>query len=198
MRNKPLNGLITVLLAASMSLATSDIARANIGASSMISENTQSTQLAIQNLASIDNRVTPELLDEAFQELSSSDFSRIQNPDSSVTFQIRDGFSLTLPDQHVSPATTRSVSPKISAGPEEGGFWVEFNSFDQGLIISGSGTALGAAICAIPGVGQAACIVVAAILTVATSAISENRKCPKSVRISYTWEGAYKGDQCVG
>ncbi len=29
MRNKPLNGLITVLLAASMSLATSDIARAS-------------------------------------------------------------------------------------------------------------------------------------------------------------------------
>lgn len=133
--------------------------------------------------------ITPEVLDQAFAELINSDVPRTVNDDSTVTFDL-EHMDLTLKDPH-------AITPYVSGGTEEGGFWVEFTPFEQDLIISGSGFVLGAAICAIPGVGWAACTVVGAIITGATVALSHHRKCNDRIKIHYTWVGTVRSSECT-
>lgn len=144
----------------------------------------QSTEAA----NSIAPEITPEVLGQAFEELSASDVPRNINDDSTVTFKLP-GMDLTLRDPN-------APTPYLSGGREDGGFWVEYTSVEQDLIISGGGFALGTAICAVPGVGWAACTVVGAILTGASVALSHNRKCPGSIRIHYSWAGAVRWTEC--
>lgn len=133
--------------------------------------------------------VTPEVLDQAFEELINSDVPRTVNDDSTVTFDL-EHMDLTLKDPH-------AITPYASGGKEEGGFWVEFTPLEQDLIISGSGFALGAAICAIPGVGWATCTVVGAIITGATVVLSHHKKCNNRIKIHYTWDGTVRNSECT-
>jgi hypothetical protein len=55
---------------------------------------------------------------------------------------------------------------RLGGGHDAGGHFVQFNQFDQNLLYNGAGLALGAAICAIPVVGQLACLAVQAIIAV--------------------------------
>ncbi|MGY3263555.1 hypothetical protein [Frigoribacterium sp. 2355] len=60
---------------------------------------------------------------------------------------------------------------------------MKFNQVDQDALIAGAGFALGAAICAIPAVGQVACVVVGAIITAATVAASAMGKCKNNKQL---------------
>ncbi|VEH81556.1 Uncharacterised protein [Corynebacterium kutscheri] len=142
-----------------------------------------------QNQTGAGSLVTPEVLDQAFEELINSDIPRTINEDSTVTFNLG-SMDLTLPDPH-------AITPYVSGGRENGGFWVEFTPLEQDMIISGSGFALGAAICAIPGVGWAACTVVGAIITGATVVLSHHKKCNGRIRVHYAWNGQLRGSRCV-
>lgn len=133
--------------------------------------------------------ITQEVLDQAFGELINSDVPRTVNDDSTVTFDL-EHMDLTLRDPH-------AITPYVSGGKENGGFWVEFTPLEQDMIISGSGFALGAAICAIPGVGWAACTVVGAIITGATVVLSHHKKCNNRIKIHYTWSGSVRSSECV-
>ncbi|MCM3505684.1 hypothetical protein M3666_11230 [Curtobacterium sp. ODYSSEY 48 V2] len=55
---------------------------------------------------------------------------------------------------------------RLGGGYDAGGHYVTFNQYDQNLLYNGAGFALGAAICAIPAVGQLACLAVQAIIAV--------------------------------
>lgn len=70
--------------------------------------------------------------------------------------------------------STKSES-RLGGGYDSGGHYVLFNQFDQAMLYNGSGFLLGAAICAIPAVGQIACLAVQAIIAVAAAAVSAQK-----------------------
>jgi hypothetical protein len=57
-------------------------------------------------------------------------------------------------------------------------YWLYLNNDEQGLIIAGYGGGVAAAICATPEVGQAACIIMAAVLASAAWYVIEHGRCP--------------------
>lgn len=120
--------------------------------------------------------ISPELIEQAFSELLSSDLPRAvtgEGEDAVTTFDLPEGLSLTF-GTGVVAGEDDEFTTYIGGGSDSRGLYVTLNQFDQGLVISGSGFALGAAICAIPGVGAVACLVVGVILTVATAALAAN------------------------
>lgn len=134
------------------------------------------------------DEVNPEVLEQAFDELINSDVPKENNPDSTVTFSL-DGVKLTLRDPH-------ALTPYASGGKENGGFWIEFTPMEQDMIISGSGFALGVAICAISGVGWGACTVIGALITGATVYLSHHKKCDDRLKMHYTWHGKVQYGEC--
>lgn len=134
--------------------------------------------------------ISQEIVLQAFDELYESEIPRTINDDGTVTFDL-DGVLLNLVNPYV-------PVPYVSAGRESGGFWIELTPKEQDLIIAGSGAAVGAAICAIPAVGWAACSVIGIVLAGATVILShEGRKCSGRIRMHYSWSGAVRGSECV-
>ncbi|SFG43404.1 hypothetical protein SAMN05660282_00866 [Corynebacterium spheniscorum] len=161
--------------------------------SAPIAQATEPTPVFEDGTVSTYTQLSPELISQAFDELINSDVPHSRNSDGTVSFELSEGFSIALPD----PAMSNGPVPLVNGGTRNGGFWVEFTSQEQDLLISGSGFALGTAICLIPGVGQAACIVIGAIITAATVYLSHHRKCPGSIRFDYNWWGQVEGTRCV-
>lgn len=172
-----------------MSLASAAIIFAGQGLASAEEKDDPTTLQEFQEQTTAEGSITPEVLDQAFEELINSDVPRTVNDDSTVTFDL-EHMDLTLRDPH-------AVTPYASGGRENGGFWVEFTPLEQDMLISGSGFALGTAICAIPGVGWAACTVVEAIITGATVVLSHHKKCNNRIKIHYTWAGTVRNSECT-
>ncbi|MEO5310324.1 MULTISPECIES: hypothetical protein [Corynebacterium] len=170
-------------------LASVAILFAGQGLASAAEKDDPTTLQEFQEQTAAEGSITPEVLDQAFEELINSDVPRTVNDDSTVTFDL-EHMDLTLRDPH-------AVTPYVSGGRENGGFWVEFTPLEQDMLISGSGFALGTAICAIPGVGWAACTVVGAIITGATVVLSHNKKCNDRMKVHYGWNGRVRGNECV-
>ncbi|MCU1527829.1 MAG: hypothetical protein JWP75_1592 [Frondihabitans sp.] len=96
---------------------------------------------------------------------------RTTSADGSVTYPLGEtGVELSFtPD----PSTSR-----LGGGKEKNGqFFISFNQTDQDLLMAGFGVALGAAICAVPVVGQIACAVVGAIISFGMVFVSKYGKC---------------------
>ena len=145
------------------------------------------------------DEITPEMLEQAYSELLASDLPRVTNgegEEATTTFELADGFELTFGTAPTTP-TDDTITPYIGGGSDSRGLYVLLNQFDQGLVISGSGFALGAAICAIPAVGTAACVVVGAILTVATSILAANGTCKYNKRLKIYVTGGVRSGGCV-
>ncbi|MCI7306085.1 MAG: hypothetical protein MR522_07490 [Trueperella sp.] len=70
--------------------------------------------------------------------------------------------------------------PKIWSGTDSKGRWVRFNRSAQGLMVGAAGTALKAAICAIPGVNAVGCAVVWGATIVAKQVIKRVGRCPEA------------------
>lgn len=70
--------------------------------------------------------------------------------------------------------------PKIWAGKDSKGTWVRFNRKAQSLMYSAAGTALKAAICAIPGVNAVGCAVVWGATLVAKTVMKKVGRCTAS------------------
>ena len=140
------------------------------------------------------SELTPEQLREAYSELNDSDLPRrpiTEDGHRMVAFTLSSGGELALP-------AFDSPQPYVSGGRNGlSGFWLKFTPREQDLIISGGGFALGAGICAIPAVGQAACIVVGAIITAASWAISSYGKCESRLHIDFGWDGKRRGVRCI-
>ena len=120
--------------------------------------------------------ISPELIKQAFSELLSSDLPRTVTGEGGgevTTFDLPEGLSLSF-GTGVVTGESDEFTTYIGGGSDSRGMYVLLNQFDQGLVISGSGFALGAALCAIPAVGAVACLVVGAILTVAGAVLAAN------------------------
>jgi hypothetical protein len=170
-------------------LASVTILFAGQGLASAAEKDDPTTLQEFQEQTAAEGSITPEVLDQAFEELINSDVPRTVNDDSTVTFDL-EHMDLTLRDPH-------AVTPYVSGGREDGGFWVEFTPLEQDMIIGGTGFALGTAICAIPGVGFAACTVVQGILAGAAVVLSHHKKCNDRIKIHYGWNGRVRGNECT-
>ncbi|MFJ3321495.1 hypothetical protein [Curtobacterium sp. NPDC086286] len=109
--------------------------------------------------------LTPTQIEQAITEARAvgAVTSTVATPDGSVTtIDLGDGFVFDL--------VTAPTTQRIGAGRDSKGTFVSFNATDQNMIISGSAFALGAAVCAVS--GGTFCVVVGAILTAATVAIT--------------------------
>ncbi|MFS4507619.1 hypothetical protein ACMA46_15440 [Clavibacter sp. Sh2141] len=90
-------------------------------------------------------------------------------------YEVPDGTTFTFARPVAGgPAVSGSL---IGGGYGGQGLYITLNSTDQAAIAAGGGYAVGAAICAIPAVGQAACVAVGAVIAAATVYISENGVC---------------------
>lgn len=152
-------------------------------------------------------QITPELLEQARQEMINAGISH-QNFNDELgkytQFTFDDGTVIALPILSFSTLSSignpaRESSPLISGGRESGGFWIQLSPFEQNNAATYGTFALGAAICAIPGLGWAACVVVGLILTQTSLAISNNSCASKNrdLRISFNWGGTMRGARCA-
>lgn len=132
--------------------------------------------------------ISPELIQQAYDELIKANIPKQFNEDGTVTFTL-ESLSLTMGNPR-----EKTMQPRIGGGLAKNGVYIDFNSFDQTLIENGSGLALGTAICLIPAVGTAACVFVQAIIAVATAVISNNRSCKGILRIYFDWNGVPTGE----
>jgi hypothetical protein len=103
--------------------------------------------------------------------------SSTPNADGSTTSVVELGEGMTF------EATSAPRESRLSGGSDSRGLYVKFNQVDQDALIAVAGFALGAAICAIPAVGQVACVVVGAIITAATIAASALGKCKNNKQL---------------
>lgn len=140
------------------------------------------------------SELTPEQLKKAYSELNDSDLPRrsvTEDGHRMVVFTLPSAGELALPDFD-------APQPYVNGGRNGfSGFWLEFTPREQDLLISGGGFALGAGICAIPAVGQAACIVIGAIITAASWAVSSYGKCDSRLHIDFGWDGKARGVRCI-
>lgn len=145
--------------------------------------------------------VTVDQLQQAFEELKQSDLPRRQEvvDGQSVTFfTLPTGMEIAFPDTDQAAQELNRPQPYVSGGRSGlSGFWVEFTPREQDLLISGGGFVLGAAICAIPAVGQVACIVIGAVITGAAWAISSYGKCNTRLRVEFGWNGSVRSARCT-
>lgn len=129
----------------------------------------------------------------AFSQFESTGVARdivLVNGVRTVTFHLVDGYSLTMVDpETVSSSTTRGgVRPDLSAGFTQAGYYVGFNQFDQNTLSNAFLAAgLTAAICAIPGVGQVACVIAGVAVSVGVAYINRNGICSNN-RTLYWWD----------
>ncbi|WP_138946538.1 hypothetical protein [Plantibacter sp. M259] len=118
------------------------------------------------------HEITPEQLRLAVDELKAAQVpftTQRVGEDTIETFVFENGFSFSVGQ---GPSETR-----LGGGQDSGGIYVLFNAFDQGLIIGGGAMALQGALCLLPGVGAALCVVFGAILLVASTALATNGIC---------------------
>lgn len=180
--NKITKSILTIATATTLALASAGIANADPQSSTTSREHPGSQMTAGASALNL----TDNQFKQGIEELKASPIPRTVNETSIATttsFTLsHEGDSLqfsVVEPKNVSTSSTdhETIAPRIGGGADGGGVYILFNQFDQDLIIAGTGFALGAAICAIPAVGTAACVVVGAILTVASVWMSYNGKC---------------------
>ena len=95
------------------------------------------------------------------------------------------------------PHATRSGGnewyPKIWAGQDSNGTWVRFNRSAQSLMYSAAGSALKAAICALPVVNGFGCAFVWGAVFVAKKVMKNTGRCPKSAPWLYVYPAPMTG-----
>lgn len=145
--------------------------------------------------------VTAEHIEQAREELLASgySYSREATDDGDVLiFDLPEGIQVALPAEgaEIDPD---EMSPMIGGGVSGSGFYITFNSVDQRALASGSGAALGVAICAIPGIGWAACAVTSFIIGAGIVYVNAYGVCPNSgtLRIDSTYAGTVTSTRCV-
>jgi hypothetical protein len=123
----------------------------------------------------------PQLLEQAYSELLASSAPRtIAAADAdgmiSTTFTLPTGSTLTF--------ETPEVDAQLGGGwDSRHGLYIELNRVDQGVILAGGGTALGIAMCAIPGVGIPLCAVTSGLIASAVAALAAHGVCGNIMRI---------------
>ena len=95
-------------------------------------------------------------------------------------------------DSELAPGT---ITPFLEAHVSGIKTAIGFNTVDQQALAAGGGTAIGAAICLLPGIGWAACTVIGVVVSVATTYIFKNGICSGGRKL---WWYDVKGGSTVG
>lgn len=133
--------------------------------------------------------VTPALVNEAISEARRAGAVKREDVQRdgtrSVTIDGGDGFEFTLNET--------GPRQRLGFGSDNRGVYIAFNTFDQNVIIGGTGAALLVGICAL---GPAACVVGNAAVILGASYLATHSKCPspKSVRV---YPVTKKSSRCV-
>ncbi|ARC56447.1 hypothetical protein AS850_05080 [Frondihabitans sp. 762G35] len=90
-------------------------------------------------------------------------------------------------------------SERISGGKDSHGVWIQLNTIDQNLILSGGAWMMSAGICAAFGLasGGAACVIVGAVTTATTVAISTNGGTCANAKQLRVWVNGSSKPKCV-
>ncbi len=90
-------------------------------------------------------------------------------------------------------------SERISGGKDSHGVWIQLNTIDQNLILSGGAWMMSAGICAAFGLasGGTACVIVGAVTTAATVAISTNGGTCANAKQLRVWVNGSSKPKCV-
>jgi len=138
----------------------------------------------------------PDAVGEARQVLRSTDFDAVlqQLQTAGLVEAERDDAEghhtvVALGDGLAFDAVQPRDGARLGGGYDAGGHYVKFNQFDQNLLYNGAGFALGAAICAIPAVGQLACLAVQAIIAVGAAYLATIKgtcKNNKQLKVSFS------------
>lgn len=131
----------------------------------------------------------PEMFLQGLEELEASQAQRNEITEDGYTFYqyvVPEG-SLTLPSaadvrEAIEADTSAAVPSDVITPFLEVRFSgikmaVGFNTVDQQALAAGAGAAIGAALCLIPGVGQVACVIIAVVVSVATTYVVANGIC---------------------
>jgi hypothetical protein len=96
-------------------------------------------------------------------------------------------------------AALPSKASRISAGQDGNGVWVKFNTVDQNLVLAGGAWMMGAGICAALGLvsGGVACVIVGAIVTIATAAVSANGGACANSKQLQVWANGSRKPRCI-
>ena len=148
--------------------------------------------------------ISPELLEQARLDLLTAGVPHQLSDDGlSMIFTFEEGISMALPlgatNQSSLSNLERYASPSLRGGRQPGGFWLEFTPTEQNNLLGGGTALLTAAICAIPGLGWAACTVIGLTLTQTTLYIS-NVGCGsqgRNLRVDVAFSGVVQGGRCV-
>ncbi|WP_242089025.1 hypothetical protein [Curtobacterium sp. DN_7.5] len=150
----------------SLVLVTTVIASALVTAPAATAATTMPRAGTAEQTHGAEVEISPEQLAAALGEARADGLvvANSERADGSTVTRIDlgDGFTFDL--------VTERSRERIGAGTDSKGTYVSFNATDQNMIISGAAFALGAAVCAVS--GGTFCVVVGAILTAATVAIT--------------------------
>lgn len=139
--------------------------------------------------ASLVDDPTPEQIADLQQALESQGYT----PESSTSDGVlTKRYEIDTPDaprvvvETTEPAPTPpgTITPYLHVGVGNG-FYVYLNRADQNALIGGGAALLGASICGIPGVGQAACAGVGTALAAASGYLMTNGLCSNELEINY-------------
>ncbi|WP_217990682.1 hypothetical protein [Curtobacterium sp. 314Chir4.1] len=128
------------------------------------------TALPAADAASASRQLSEIDIDQALAELRAAGLVTSERPErdgSRIQVDLGEGLSFEL--------FAGSRAGRLGGGYDAGGSYVLFNQFDQAMLYNGTGFLLGAAICAIPAIGQVACLAVQAIIAVASAAVAAQK-----------------------
>lgn len=145
--------------------------------------------------------LTPEVIEQARDELLLEGYGYSEQVTEAGwiwVFDLGDGFEMALP----APGTATDpgdIESLIGGGITSNGMYITFNNVDQRALASGAGAALGAAICLIPGIGQAACLVSTGIVAAGIVYVNAYGICPneRTLRLDAKFDGTVTGGRCV-
>ena len=139
--------------------------------------------------------LTAEQFSQMLVELKQSPLTRTVTTtatDTRTTYDLPEGFTMTVVESSTAPG---GIQPRIGGGSDGGGAYVLFNQFDQDMLYAGTGALLGAALCAIPGVGWLACLGVSLLVAAATTVVVNSGKCTNNRQLKMYIKTAYSS--CV-
>ncbi|GAA1493269.1 hypothetical protein [Curtobacterium herbarum] len=125
-------------------------------------------------LPAISQHTLGRAIDEAYAAGAVTDDDIDESGRRTVTADLGDGLTIVLADG--------VPTERLAFGSDGRGAYIAFNSWDQNVILGGTGAILVTAIC---GLGPAACIIANTAVVLGASWLATHSKCPspKSVRV---------------
>jgi len=184
-----MNSVRKILLGIGVGIATSVLVVAGLSAPAMATEAPVASSQVSSQVSPV-RELTAAQIDAAYVALRDSSVPRktstAKDGQAVTTFTLPTGSKMSFQELKPEVATDLGgvVTPYLGGGIDaKYGIYVDFNRTDQGVIVSGGGAGLAAALCFIPGVGIALCVVAVSVVAAATAALAANGLCRNTMRV---------------